>query len=839
MSTPRPAAPLVPVAFMSYAHHDDGEGGLTKFRNRLVVELRSQTGKDVVIFMDNDAIKLGERWRRRLAEGLAESTFLLPIITPSFLTSPYCRDELETFCGHERALDRDDLVLPVYYIDCEDFRTPAADDPAAATLAAVLERQYFDWRELRALTASNQRVKQARTRLAGGIRVAMARVTSPPEPSSAAIVAQEQSRRAGARIGTASGPDARPPDDRTSPTRTPIDALPECCVRIDVNGQHAGSGFFAAPGVVVTCNHVLRLGDLSSEEAGARISIISAWDDVTYDVLDARDCNEEDDLALLRVEATGHPFVLLDTGFRARDTFATFSFTDEAPQGAALTLSSEGWLAADRTLKLADGQVRRGMSGSPVLNLRTGAVCGILKRAGSPGRDRDPSAVLEGQVVSVRRLFDLSPTLSSANFRLHTTHREPWFRLLGAEHQRQLLIQRTGDTAYLPDCLLVVSVDQRDHEWRVSAVVHERDGTQWQPGPTLGPITVDLNNVRALVARVFRGWAARDAAKQGRVGTADQIRLLGLILSSALLTGEIGDRFHELVAGSDIGWIEVALHFAEIDDDDFKEFVQLPWEFLYVAPRNSHGEVYLARDPKLAFVRALDRAIKTPDPSAGKLAVLVVAVLPEEPAQAAEVRMIASALTALASQHSGSLDVDVLESPDPDGLSRAAAARTYDVVHYIGFGRFVAEEDTIALASGPAGRVDFHNARDLADCLEGTTMAQLVVLQLCRGGEMVPADVASFSPTLLMNAGCRAVVAYQYPIPFELTLLFNHALYSALAEGTPLEMAAQGARKAAWSSDLDGRAFLSPAVFVRNPGGLRLAPEVAPRSRVGTFSGHG
>src|SRR5882757_7133708 len=105
----------VTVAFMSYAHHDDLDGVLTTFRERLVTELRSQTGVDVDIFVDHDAIELGEPWLDRLEEGLASSTFLLPIITPSFLTSPYCRAELRTFREHEHALGREDLILPVYY----------------------------------------------------------------------------------------------------------------------------------------------------------------------------------------------------------------------------------------------------------------------------------------------------------------------------------------------------------------------------------------------------------------------------------------------------------------------------------------------------------------------------------------------------------------------------------------------------------------------------------------------------------------------------------------------------------------------------------------------------
>src|ERR1044072_4722741 len=113
----------IPVAFMSYAHRDDEDRRLSRFRERLERELAQQTGLDVRIFKDSDDVELGEQWRTRLDEGLATSTFLLAIISPSFLMSRYCRDELETFRRYEQSLGRDDLILPVYYIDCEDFRT--------------------------------------------------------------------------------------------------------------------------------------------------------------------------------------------------------------------------------------------------------------------------------------------------------------------------------------------------------------------------------------------------------------------------------------------------------------------------------------------------------------------------------------------------------------------------------------------------------------------------------------------------------------------------------------------------------------------------------------------
>lgn len=624
----------------------------------------------------------------------------------------------------------------------------------------------------------------------------------------------------------------------------PDDALPACCVRVDVGGLHAGSGFFAAPGIVVTCYHVLSLGDLSSKEAGANISIVSQAGD-TYQVLDHREWSgtDEDDLAILRVEpADDHAVVLLDTGLRARDQLHTFGFPEGYPTGAPAALVAEGWMEADRWLKVAQGQVRRGMSGSPVLNIRTGAVCGILKRSS------DTSQALGGYAVSVRRLFKLSPTLSSGNFRHHTTYRHNWFDLLPAAEQKLLLAQRTPGRLSLPDCLLVISVDQNDEEWEVSATVQRRDGDgdDWMPEAPLGPIKVDLNSVRALVARVFRDWASREVAVRGRVEPGEQIRLLGEILSRALLTGKIGEKFDELVGRPDRGWVEVALHFSDVDDPDFKEFVQLPWEHLYLPQRHSRGDVYFAREPKLAFVRTLQPDPQTPEPSAGKLSLLVVAVKPEHEDGAGEdariesdVDLIIEDLERLGNELCESLEVKVVRSPGVPGLIEEVTSCAYDAVHYIGFGRFEAGSDRVALSITRGGRVGYHDARDFADCLEGA-IPRLVVLQVCRGSETVPADLAAFGPSLLMK-GSQAVVAYQYPVSRELTRKFNTSLYTALATGAPLEMAAQVARKKVWSSDSEGRAFLSPAVFVRHPGGLRLTSqgrETGVRSRLGAMSSH-
>src|SRR4029077_1089262 len=109
-----------PAAFMSYVRFDDEheDGRLTEFRQRLSGEVRLQTGSDFRIFQDRKDIAWGQQWQERIDESLDAVTFLVPILTPSFFKSEACRGELERFLDREKQLKRNDLILPVYYVNC-------------------------------------------------------------------------------------------------------------------------------------------------------------------------------------------------------------------------------------------------------------------------------------------------------------------------------------------------------------------------------------------------------------------------------------------------------------------------------------------------------------------------------------------------------------------------------------------------------------------------------------------------------------------------------------------------------------------------------------------------
>ena len=139
-----------PLAFMSYVRFDDDHenGRLTEFRKRLGGEVKMQTGDDFPIFQDRNDIKWGQNWKERIDTSIDGTTFLIPIITPSFFKSDACRDELMRFIEIEKELNRNDLILPVYYVGCPLLhdKQECANDELAVIIS---ERQRTDWRELR------------------------------------------------------------------------------------------------------------------------------------------------------------------------------------------------------------------------------------------------------------------------------------------------------------------------------------------------------------------------------------------------------------------------------------------------------------------------------------------------------------------------------------------------------------------------------------------------------------------------------------------------------------------------------------------------------------------
>lgn len=193
-----------PAGFMSYVNSDDKYGQLTTLRERLSDEVQMQIGTEFPIFQDRKDIHWGQNWKERIENSLDETTFLIPIITPSFFNSKACREELARFLEREKKLDRNDLILPVYFVDTPLLNK--AELRASDDLAEVIaSRQYADWRELRFEPFTNPQVGKTFEKLAVQIREALPRVQTRDMPKSKKAPVKSAASNAQPSVSTTGG----------------------------------------------------------------------------------------------------------------------------------------------------------------------------------------------------------------------------------------------------------------------------------------------------------------------------------------------------------------------------------------------------------------------------------------------------------------------------------------------------------------------------------------------------------------------------------------------------------------------------------------------------------
>ena len=176
---------LKPIGFWSYTTSDDVASGgrLSQLRLLLAQHLQLRIGREpkVHIFQDVAAIPHGTDWLKEIHKALDASSFFIPIVTPAFLQSPMCCQEVMHFRAREAALGRDDLIFPLHYIDVDDVdasRPDEVQDPAV--LALLRARQMIDFRRLRLRDPKVEAVEEKLDEFAGSLRLALRRQVAAP-----------------------------------------------------------------------------------------------------------------------------------------------------------------------------------------------------------------------------------------------------------------------------------------------------------------------------------------------------------------------------------------------------------------------------------------------------------------------------------------------------------------------------------------------------------------------------------------------------------------------------------------------------------------------------------
>jgi len=167
-----------PLAFLSYTRKDDEffGGYITAFRKMLENAVHVVTGEQSFqVFQDIDGIVIGENWQKKLTETIHSSSFFVPMLSPLFFNSKPCREEAGQFLEHERALKRDDLILPIYFLTTAKLEKEEekAKDPLATEFT---NRQMFDWRRQANVALQESAAREAILALARAIENAIQRL---------------------------------------------------------------------------------------------------------------------------------------------------------------------------------------------------------------------------------------------------------------------------------------------------------------------------------------------------------------------------------------------------------------------------------------------------------------------------------------------------------------------------------------------------------------------------------------------------------------------------------------------------------------------------------------
>ncbi|MBD1898903.1 CHAT domain-containing protein [Trichocoleus sp. DQ-A3] len=312
-----------------------------------------------------------------------------------------------------------------------------------------------------------------------------------------------------------------------------------------------------------------------------------------------------------------------------------------------------------------------------------------------------------------------------------------------------------------------------------------------------------------------------EAANQAALDDAEQVIRLGEALCAALLDDRLLNAFIDSYKKHAQDQDQLFRFELDIDEQTMPEVAALPWEFMCLPEQAGRGELWFATAPKIIFSRrrALwDKADPIPLGKDEKLRIALVISTPRGEA-VVDHEPVEQALKDLVKDKPDQLELFVVNPAQFGAVDEALRKHKPHIFHFIGHGRLHNEKNE-ALGQlafmNDMGRAKWINAREFSERFT-QHIPGIVVLQACEGGQLSPSKAFVGVASKVVQQNIPVVVAMQYEVTNDTAIEFVSRFYWELAEGKPVDVAAQlGRRAIANGSTLHRtRDFATPVIFMR------------------------
>lgn len=146
--------------FLSYCHADNDhlDNAMVQFAEALAKEYEFQFGTQLQVFVDSKSLRWGDNWQAEIDRNIEETHFLIPCVTPRYIRSAVCREELLQFANRANQ-SKQCRILSLIWQD------PGNQSPDQV-LNLINAHQYENVSQFRDLTPHDKEYKKIVRRLA-------------------------------------------------------------------------------------------------------------------------------------------------------------------------------------------------------------------------------------------------------------------------------------------------------------------------------------------------------------------------------------------------------------------------------------------------------------------------------------------------------------------------------------------------------------------------------------------------------------------------------------------------------------------------------------------------